>query len=598
MKPDIFQLDFSRITVLLFTLIPVIINFGIFIYISLYLTRTRVTGYFSLFVFMLGCWQLADGSIRMSITLDAVEMWYRISIIFALFSMLFGVLFAIYYTKLDKKISRNVIFSFFVFPTFIFFLCILAHLDKYSIVVSEKWYWIVNPKPTIITTALLFWLSAGGLIMLFLFSRNYFKMEKSSFEQRQSFLLVLGSSFPILIGIVVEVVLPLIFDIDGIPITTSLTTSISIMSLIAIKKYGLLDFSPKHQWDDIVKTMNEGILIVDLDEKIKYANDAFCNLVGYDFSEMKEKNATELFVKDNDGRTRMKPIVEARKNNISNHYEICLTTKSGEKKWLLVGGSPYYDKEGKIIGSIGIHSDITKRKEMEENLIASNNELEIFIYKASHDLRGPLASIMGLVNVSNYEIKDELSRRYMDMIGSSTQKLDHTLLELVKTMKIKDTERFDDQIDFKNLIETKLSEFEFFKDFEKLKIDINIYASDKFYSNKFLIETILHNLIENAIKYQSGTEPQSYLKIDVADQPNGIQIIIEDNGIGIKSSVQGLIFDMYYKAVETSRGSGLGLYLVKKCVEKLDAEIDLKSFIGKGSTFTISLKNGDKRHQN
>ena len=86
---------------------------------------------------------------------------------------------------------------------------------------------------------------------------------------------------------------------------------------------------------------------------------------------------------------------------------------------------------------------------------------------------------------------------------------------------------------------------------------------------------------------------QAFLKINVFDYQQGVKIVIEDNGIGIKSSVQGLIFDMYYKAVETSNGSGLGLYLVKKCVEKLDGKIDLNSSLGKGSTFSIFLKNKD-----
>ena len=142
---------------------------------------------------------------------------------------------------------------------------------------------------------------------------------------------------------------------------------------------------------------------------------------------------------------------------------------------------------------------------------------------------------------------------------------------------------------FNKLIQTKLEDFKYFKGYDNLEITVNVSVEKDFYSNKFLLETVFQNLIENAIKYQNDTQSQSFLKIDVISVNNKIQIIFEDNGIGIKSSVQGLIFDMYYKAVESSKGSGLGLYLVKKCVEKLDGKVELRSFAGKGSTFIITL---------
>ena len=592
MNVELFQLDFSRTLILLLTFIPVAINLGIFVYISLKIQRTRVTGYFSFYVFSLGMWQMCEGFLKLSVHPEAALVWNRIILFFILFVILFGLLFAVYFTKLDKKISWNVLFIILILPLIIFLVCNVAHLDEYTIVASDTWFWIVNPKPTFITETILVWISVGGIITLFLLWLHCLKKDKPVLEHKQSLLLAIGFTIPTIIGITVEVIFPLVFNINGIPVTSTFTTAFSVIAFVAIKKYHMLDFSPKHHWEDIVKTMNEGILIVDLDEKIKYANPAFCNLLGYDFEEMKEKNATKLFITNFEEQIRMKSRLESRKQMLSEHYEIQLTTKKGEKKWLIVGGSPFFDKDGKVVGSIGIHSDISARKQVEENLILSNNELEIFIYKASHDLRGPLASIIGLVNVSNFEIKDGLAKEYMNMIGSSTQKLDDTLKELVKTMKIKDTARFDDLIDFRDLIEAKLSEFKYFKGYELLTITTNIKVFDNFYSNKFLIETILHNLIENSIKYQSVCEPKAFLKINVLENDkNDIHIIIEDNGIGIKSSVQGLIFDMYYKAVETSKGSGLGLYLVKKCVEKLDGEIELKSTPGKGSIFTIVLKN-------
>lgn len=596
MKSEIFNLDFSRIEILLLALIPVVINIGIFVYVTFYIQSTKATDFFSFFVLMLALWQLSEGFMRMSIAIDAVEKWNRISEIFVLLVILFGLLFTIFFTKRDKKINWNIMLLYIIFPVIVFFSCIILQLNDYRIVKSTNWYWIVNPQSTLITSIIYLWVSLGALTMFFLFWLHYFKKRKVKIEQKQAFLLAVGISIPILIGIIAEVIMPLILKVDGIPVTASLTTIFSVMSLIAIKKYRLSEFSPKHQWDDIVKSMSEGILIVDNNDEIKYANEAFCKLSGYEFFEMEGKNATRLFASSENNREMIQTRMEDRKQNKSSQYELQITTKSGEKKWLLVGGSPFVDKNGKVIGSIGIHANINDRKIAEENLLESNSELEIFVYKASHDLRGPLASIIGLVNVSNYDIKDKAAIEYLKMIGESTKKLDHTLIELVKTMKIKDIRRFDDLIDFNKLIEIKLGEFKYFTGFDNLKISVNVSLEREFYSNNFLLETIFQNLIENAIKYQNDSSSQPFLKIEVASFSNKIQIIFEDNGIGIKSSVQGMIFDMYYKAVESSKGSGLGLYLVKKCVEKLDGEIELRSFIGKGSTFIITLFQYEAKH--
>ncbi|CAN5549376.1 hypothetical protein BH10BAC1_BH10BAC1_07720 [soil metagenome] len=592
MNIEIFQLDFTRTMVLMITIIPVIINLGIFIYVSLKIQRTRVTGYFSFYVFSLGMWQLCEGFVKMSITSETASKWNRMGLFFLLFVLLFGLLFSVYYTKLNKKISWNVLFLAIVLPVIFFVFCNIAKLDAYTIVPSGDWYWIANPSSASITNLIFSWITIVGFLPLIILWNYSFTKGKNSLERKQSLLLAIGFTIPTIIGIVVEIIFPLIFNMNAIPLTATFATVFSVMAFVGIKKYQLLDFSPKYKWEEIVETMNEGILIVDLSEKIKYANKAFCNLLGYDFEEIRECSTIDLFLNSKEEKRKMKHRFIERKRNKSEHYEIEMRTKTGEIKWFSIGASPFYSKEGNIIGSIGIHADITDRKIAEENLILSNNELEIFIYKASNDLRGPLASIIGLVNISKAEITDEVANQYLSMIESSTQKLDYTLKELVKTMKIKDTERFDDKINFEELIETKLSEFEYYTNFKRLTISKQISVFENFYSNRFLIETIFHNLIENAIKYQSSSESQPYLKISVVEQEDfSIHIVIEDNGIGIRSSLQGLVFDMYYKAVETSKGPGLGLYLVKKCTEKLKGEIELKSSHGKGSIFTILLKN-------
>jgi signal transduction histidine kinase len=251
--------------------------------------------------------------------------------------------------------------------------------------------------------------------------------------------------------------------------------------------------------------------------------------------------------------------------------------------------SYFVNKHGK--GTVIVAAqDVTERKKTEEALKTTNQELETFIYRASHDLRGPLASIIGLANLSKLEIKDTLALKYLDMIGTGTEKLDYTLTELVKAMEIKNIENFSNVIDFESMIKEAIVKFEFFPGYSRLKIDIEISLEKIFTSNRFILETIIQNLVENAIKYQNYNCPEPFLKIKVSENEDGVDIVVQDNGLGIQKSIQKRIFEMYFRGASDLKGSGLGLYLVKKGVEKLNGIINLDSEKGEGAIFTIKLQ--------
>lgn len=157
-------------------------------------------------------------------------------------------------------------------------------------------------------------------------------------------------------------------------------------------------------------------------------------------------------------------------------------------------------------------------------------------------------------------------------------------------MHVKDINKFKDDIEFDSLVDSVLDNFVNFDGFNTIRIIKEINYKDKFVSNKFILETIFLNLIENSIKYQRYTSTDSFLKITVTAVSEGaIQIIFEDNGCGIDPSIQSKIYDMYYKGNLDTRGSGLGLYLVQKSIEKLKADIFLESRVGHGTKFTLTL---------
>ena len=129
----------------------------------------------------------------------------------------------------------------------------------------------------------------------------------------------------------------------------------------------------------------------------------------------------------------------------------------------------------------------------------------------------------------------------------------------------------------------------YYEGFDRLKISVTDNSNSSFYSNGFILKTIFQNLIENALKYQNFSRIDPWLQIKIGRKDNIIQVTVEDNGVGVEESLHGKIFEMYFRGTETSKGSGLGLYLVKKAVEKLNGYIQFTSEPGKGTKFNIFL---------
>ncbi len=231
-------------------------------------------------------------------------------------------------------------------------------------------------------------------------------------------------------------------------------------------------------------------------------------------------------------------------------------------------------------------------REREENFIKmqeANLELKTFIYRASHDLRGPVSSLRGLINITKEKIKDESALPLIEMMDKSANKLDNILVELINTVRAKDQQLEHTEINLLDLINDILEQHRFLPGFEKIDFSINVNAELKVCSDKTLINSILHNVIENAIYYKNNSASKSFIHIDVSEANGGIEITIKDNGIGIQKDLLKNVFEMFYRANLVSEGTGLGLYLVKIAVEKLGGKISIESEEKVGTSVTITL---------
>ncbi len=230
-----------------------------------------------------------------------------------------------------------------------------------------------------------------------------------------------------------------------------------------------------------------------------------------------------------------------------------------------------------------------KLKENNHELNKLNKELDSFVYRISHDLRSPIASTMGLVNIAKIENKREKIYGYLDLIDRSMKKLDEFILDILDYSKNNRLEIIYEEIDLKKLLDELLLHFNTTIEKKQIKVINNIIEKTNFTSDRNRISIILSNLISNSIRYSNNYVDQSYIQLEAYRNETNFVISITDNGIGIPDKYQYDIFDMFFRVSNTGNGSGIGLYIVKETLLKLRGEIKLQSIEGKGSTFSVIL---------
>jgi signal transduction histidine kinase len=216
-----------------------------------------------------------------------------------------------------------------------------------------------------------------------------------------------------------------------------------------------------------------------------------------------------------------------------------------------------------------------------------NAELDAFFYRISHDLKGPVSSLLGLLFLARKEVKDVPALEYIERQQAQVERLNTIITGLINLTKLNHQQLEKEKIDFNKMIDDCIASFHGFENFKKVKFHKQVDPRINFHSEWTLINAILQNLIENAIKY--GNQETPYVNINVRNGSEHVIIEVEDNGRGISSEHQPKIFEMFYRATQHADGTGLGLYILKRSVDRLKGTIDIKSEEGTGSIFTIKL---------
>lgn len=339
--------------------------------------------------------------------------------------------------------------------------------------------------------------------------------------------------------------------------------------------------------------LQDGIYRYSPQKGFLYVNDAFLRIFNYSNWEAFIKDSTNFFSYDQEAR---KELINIRgKVGSFNNKEIKLKRADGTHFWGLVNCKKDFDEEENVLFD-GAISDITEMKETErmlkeknEELKKTNKELDQFIYSASHDLRAPLTSILGIVNLAEIET-DEAFSNYLEMIRQSANKLDGFVKDLIDYYRNSRSSTEYQKIALEqDIINDAVEKLNHMEGAEKITIHKNINLKNSFYSDVYRLKIIVSNLLSNAIKYHDLQKEHPYIAIEAEEDSDKVRLDVVDNGKGIQEDKIDKVFGMFLRGDEGSEGSGLGLYIVQEAVKKIEGQIKVSSTFQLGSRFTVYL---------
>jgi PAS domain S-box-containing protein len=385
------------------------------------------------------------------------------------------------------------------------------------------------------------------------------------------------------------------FSMDKISVLELLSSqaAISIENATLFKELTL----SRQQFQDLMENSPAVIFIKKPDGEYIFINRKFEKIFHISRAEVVGKTDYELWPEELADMVRAndKKVLESLEPMI---FEETIPQDDGYHTYISVK-FPLMDMTGIPYATCGIATDITDRKRAEEEirqinreLIKTNTDLDNFIYTASHNLRGPVSTIEGLINLLDLNLyKEEELKDLIGMLKTSLVKFKDAVSDLTEISKVqKLIEKEDvDLIDVNQMIEEMKTDMEDMIKESGAEIEVNLSAAKVIRFSKEYFKRIIYNLLSNSIKFRSA-DRRLEIRISTAISHKFIILCISDNATGISKMIQNKIFGMFTKGHEYTTGSGIGLYIVKRIIENEGGKIEFTSEEGKGSTFKVYFK--------
>ena len=359
------------------------------------------------------------------------------------------------------------------------------------------------------------------------------------------------------------------------------------------KKYKESLKAQKEKYSSIITNMNLGVLENNLEDKIIFSNQSFCEMSGYSQEELLGKKAVDLFLTQKSSEKYYRR-VKQRELNQPDSYELAVKNKEGEIRHWLISTAPNYNLKGNKIGSIGIHLDITQIKELEKqkeilltNLEKQNEQLNEYAHIVSHDLKSPLRNISALLSWTKEDFEEKLGKESLtnlDLMQSKVEKMDLLIENILKYSSIDSDILVEENIDLNHLIHTIKELIYIPKDIE-LKITSNLPTIK---ADKTRIQQVFQNLISNAANYIE--KEHGLIEIDYSETKTHYIFSVKDNGVGIAKEHHEKIFKIFSSLSNSEKSTGIGLSIVKKVVDLYKGKVWLESEVNVGTTFFFSIE--------
>jgi PAS domain S-box-containing protein len=349
----------------------------------------------------------------------------------------------------------------------------------------------------------------------------------------------------------------------------------------------------KRLLDTILEEMPVGALIADAENTILSVNRMGQEILEQQMVESPQEMEVAYRVYSPDGTEvalEQLPLpCVLREQRAPQDEEFLLRWPDGHERWVLTGSTPLYDQQGQLVGAITIFQDITRQKQVEAELARSNTELQHFAEVVSHDLQQPLRTITSFLQLIKERSRDHIegeTQEFMDYVLEAAGRLQEMIQALLHYSRVRTRGRAFEMVDCEELLDYTVGSLQCM--IAERSATITHTPLPRVQADARQLQQVFQNLITNAVKFQDlDTSPQVHITAE--RQEKVWRFAVQDNGIGIPDNQQERLFQVFQRFNPEYPGTGIGLALCKRIVERHGGCIWVASRVGEGSTFYFTL---------
>ncbi|HEX3047804.1 MAG TPA: ATP-binding protein [Bacillota bacterium] len=539
--------------------------------------RNKINIVFALYCLCMSYTAFCEFMYRQAENREIAFWWLKVSFLWP-FSLAFLIHFTLLFINYQNLLKRKLIYFLMYLPMLLFSIGVLLFCEP----LKEFWGYTYEKSQVMTIIGVIggcYGIIATLLTLIFYFTGSDPK------KKRQTKYIFLGQLFPMFIPLLFQNLFPALH----IQIPDAIVSSNSIFAFFtgyAIWKYELFVIDPATTAENIISTMPDSLILMNMDFKLLEANQSFFSLLGYEKKELIGKRIDILFEPNDTFREKIRE--ELWRQGVIHHLEINCRTKTGVNIPIFFTGSLIKDEQGDMVGIVGIGSDCRGIKQLQAQLFQTEKMAAIgqLAGGLAHEINNPVGVILGFAQSISKRITEDhplyLPLTSIEREAMRCKKLVGNLLSFSRSGA-----SHPEVIDINQAIDQTLSLIELQTKMKGIEV-IRTYDSSlpQLIASKSQIQQVILNLCNNAI---DAMPEGGKITIITKHDEHQIEISINDTGQGITEETKKHLFEPFFTTKEVGKGTGLGLSLCYEIIRKQDGLIEVNSEAGKGATFTVKL---------